>query len=1109
VLWLAALFSLPGLARADFDDHERGTFSPVFEASSDSMGAGVAFLDYDVDGWDDVAIVHGGSGVVLYRNEGPPDFTFTDVTPGSGLEGLFRNGVAVAATDVDRDGDPDVFFAERDGLHLYRNDGDGTFVEVTESALPGLPWYASTVAFADLDFDGWTDAYVAGYTLYLSWPFHDCAPSTILHNRGDGTFEDVTDAWGGRDEGCTLAVLASDYDRDGDADLFAANDFGQFSVPDSLLRNDGIGPDGEVLFEDVSESSGWSQRLYGMGIATADVNDDGWPDYFTTSIGRDVLLLGSADGTFTDDTEAWSVTSQFGTSQWRATWGTAFLDVEQDGAWDLYVASGYLAAAIEILNDGFQPNLLHGNLAAGVRSTDAERDVAPADGVAPEDAGKGVAIGDFDRDGADDILTAALGGDVHLYRNAAEPGAVVRVSLHGTVSTPEAWGTWVTLECDGVLRSRERDSGGSYGSAHGLEMRMPLAGCAAGGDLVVDWPSGATTRVAVDDATGDVSLDEPEIVRLDRTWVRADGATEAVATIAPVDDSGASIGAGHVVGATTTFGTIGPVTDAGDGTYETRLRSGAQGDALLTITVDGAALRAHPRVHFGPAAADPTTISLSPSGYVAGTTDVVVTVVPRMADGSLEGAGAVVDLALTRGSVVLDPVDEGDGTYRAVVHGDGGGPLGVEATVDGVARGSASLPEVIPVDPDRTRAWADPGYYPPLELAIERANVVVSPRTSEGDISSGFEGLDYRLYGSGGDEIPIEETVTRSTSIQLLASAQDVYDQQPVRLEIDGVPIAKPIELVTYDDPADLLDYVDPAHTRIGPFMQTAYADGQDYDWVVVSLKDDDGDIVPSTDLVSFESDLMTPVERRLGSGGREMRGRLRVGLVPGRADVDVLIDGAETGVSTWITLLGEVDHDLDRVCLQMCLDDVYSEADGDGNVRVTIVARYTSGYLVGSNLPLRLEADGADISLDYTRPSQWWGYVPVAAKAGRTTVVASMDGTDSEATAWIEFFPPLEPPGDLGLPQCVDSCDPVELEDAGPLDASPDADSGSDVDVDVDVDGDAAPDAAPDAAVHVFHVHSGGCDCDCSATGRPDPGLALFLLYPPLLRSLRSRSKR
>ncbi len=1115
----AAVFLLPLGAGAAFVDHEADVLEPVFEVAGDAMGAGVAFVDYDGDGWDDVAVVHGTTGIKIYRNEGPPDFDFTNVTPDTGLPGVVPSGVGIAAADIERDGDADLFLTGRKGIQLFRNEGDGTFVEVTENSLPGLPWYAATISFADLDGDGWTDLYVASYTLFLSWPFHDCAPSAILHNRRDGTFEAVDDAWGVLDDGCTLAVLASDYDRDGDADLLAANDFGQFLRPNTLFRNEGLQPDGSVLFDDVSAESGFDERQYGMGIATADVDEDGWPDYFTTNIGRDVLLLGAADGVFVDGSERYGVTSQFGPDNWRATWGAAFLDVENDGAWDLYVASGYLPAASEILNDPIQPNFLFHPAEDGERTTRARNDAHDAFAVGANDASKGIAVGDFDEDGDDDLLTAALGGNVHLYRNdgAADPG--VRIRLTGTVSTPEAWGSWATLSCAGTTRARELYSGGSYASAHGLEMRMPLTGCEVGGDLDVEWPSGVVTQVAVDAATEALDLVEPEWLTVSRTWAPADGAATAIVRAEPRGSDGVALGAGHAVSFEVTAGSIGAAADQGDGWYEATWTSpAAPGDGALTVAVDGSDLRAHPRIRFYKTATQPGTIHLFPSGFVADETDVTVTVVPRDAAGNPEGAGAVVDLDVVGGALVGGVLDLGDGRYEATLSGSGGAALSVEATADGTSRGTRDLPEIDLVDPARTRVWLEPGYVEVVDLPFERVSLVVSPRTSEGSISDGFVDFEYRLVTAGG-EIAVDETVARTTSMTIYLQAQTLFDDGPATLEIDGEAMPKTIEVVTYVDPSELAEFVEPSRSRIGPFHQTAYADGEDYAWLVATLRDDDGDVVPITGAVGWESDRMTQLETRSSSQGREGRVRMRTGVVAGRADVDVTIDDAIIGVQTWVDLLGPIEHDLSDVVVEMCLDDVYREADGAGTVRLVIRSRFGDGNLTGSNVPISLRVDDEVLPLDYVRPGTWYGYVPVPAIDGRATLLLEIEGTEKQATAWIEFFPVGDPPGDLGLPQCVSTDGEVVLPDGGPpqdaggdagSDASPDGgDSDTDADTDVDADADTDADTDVDAGVaHRFVPGGNGCACRTAAGPRAEGLLAVLALaaYRPARRRRTSR---
>jgi len=1102
VRFASLAIALVGLSPAAFGQGfvDHADLDPILEPAPNSMGGGVAFIDYDGDGFQDLLVAHGHHGAFLYRNGGPGDFEFSEVTLAEGLPPAMTAAVGVGSADLDRDGDPEIVVSDYGKTWMFEYTG-GRYKDVTASALPGLPWYPAMATFADVDGDGWTDVYVAGYTLYVDWPYHDCAPDMLLRNRGDGTFEDIAAASGADDTGCTLTALFSDYDRDGDPDILTANDFGTFISPNRLYRNDGLDPDGDVVFTDVTVPSNAGSRLYGMGLTTADIDGNRYPDYFGTSIGRSVLLIGQPDGWFDDVTEVYGVESALGYSDWRATWGCAFLDVENDGQMDLHVASGYLSAAFEIRSGLDQPSLLFEDLSAARRADDR----AIEWDVAPPDQNHGVAVGDFDSDGDEDILTAAIGGQVHLYRNEADAQPSVRVTLHGTVSNTDGLGAWVGIRCAGGFREKELTTGGSFGSAHASTMVIPALGCDDGGTVEVAWPSGHIDIRPIAGGGLDLDLTEADWFTATPDHLPADGVSTATIRVTPNDFRGELVGDGAAVELTTTAGTLSSVTDLGDGTYEATLTAPATlVDMALSLRVDGRPFPAHPRVRTYAAGGDRTTLYASPSFYIADETQSQITVVPRDSDGTPDGAGHTVSFDLVRATAFGGVVDHGDGRYSMRVRGDGGGPMQATARVDGTPRGETlEVPEIAQVDPDASVVRLLPGWSPSSvleedledEFADTLVSILVSPRDGMGNTSPTAHTWDYVIRAAGG-EVPFDR-IPRSGSVTLRMPARRLAEAGPVTIEADGVELSRIAELFTYDDQAELAAAVDPSQSRMGPYLESAYADGQDYTWIEVQLRDEDGDAVPITDRFSYESDLMTLLSSSTHERGEEGKARLRAGLVPGRAIVEVTFDGEPTGVTTWLDLVGAKTRDLENDRLRICLADSVHEANGIGGIGIEIVAMDDQDFLLGSNYPLVLSIDDVEAPLDYGRPGAYLADVEVPLEPAVLTIETCLAGTDRGATLTLEFHQADVEPIDPDRPYCADLergvCPPA-------LDAGPDGgDPG-----DAGREDDAGPsDGGPsDARPGDFRAGGGGCACGVT----PGANASAFAVLVALLGVRRRR---
>jgi hypothetical protein len=478
-----------------------------------STGAGCAFFDYDNDGWMDIYLVNSGKCDIftptqplrnaLYRNN--RDGTFTDVTEKAGVPGG-GYGMGVAVGDYNADGFPDLYVTQYGRSILYRNNGDGTFSDVTEHAGVAAPGWASSAVWFDYDNDGRLDLFVCRFVDFDKTKHHNCGapgipalkglneycypriysamPSWLFHNNGDGTFTDVSQKVGIADNpGKSWGVVATDINNDGWMDLFVAND----TEANFLFVNRAGKKFEEVGFTaGVGFGEGGKARS-GMGVDSADINQDGWMDLFVTNLNHEFygFYQNRHDETFDDIAAPSGIATA---SKLMSGWGLKFFDYDNDGDLDLIIANGHPDDLIEKIYDNVtyrEPLMLFHNSGTGLKNVSSEG--GPIFGR-PMSA-RGLAIGDFNNDGAVDVLISCNNSaPVLLQNNTGRENHWLGIKLVGKKSNIDAVGARVSYQAGDLKRTRLKVGGGSYVSSHDPRMVLGIGKRTKIDWLEVTWP---------------------------------------------------------------------------------------------------------------------------------------------------------------------------------------------------------------------------------------------------------------------------------------------------------------------------------------------------------------------------------------------------------------------------------------------------------------------------------------------------------------------------------------------------------------------------------------------------------------------------------------------
>lgn len=464
---------------------------------------GAAWFDYNNDGWYDLYLTGGSVADVLYRNNG--DGTFSDVTSDAGfslIADVYTDGVTTG--DFNRDGWNDVLVTtfRTAPNYLFANNGDGTFSHVENWAGAQDAANSFSATFADLNMDGWLDLYVCNWSRFMEVSINggnvsvDSEANYYYQNNGGSSFTERAQELGIDDPlGCGLGVIVTDYDNDHDPDVFVANDFGFFygNTPNRLFRNDQAG---QPMVE-VSASIGLDVGMNGMGVARTDVNADGIFDYYITNIRDDKFMIsnltGYEDGLTSAGLHNDSVWLQdLSMRHWKVGWGVGFLDVDNDMDEDLMVANGSLF--YDYPHPALDSNKLFLNDGWGDFS-----DISFVTGIADTYVSRALAYCDYDLDGDLDVfigVSDSIGGmnKSFLYRNDSPVQHWLQVKATGVQNNTNGIGAKVLVYTDGFGQMREIGGESSFNSQHWQVAHFGLLNHQEVDSLDVIWYGGAVDR---------------------------------------------------------------------------------------------------------------------------------------------------------------------------------------------------------------------------------------------------------------------------------------------------------------------------------------------------------------------------------------------------------------------------------------------------------------------------------------------------------------------------------------------------------------------------------------------------------------------------------------
>jgi len=481
---------------AQFDEVSKSQGINHFSNTALLMGGGILSFDYNNDGNEDLYLTGAGNRDVLYHNTGDG---FVDISYHSNVmsltTGIYTSGVI--SGDVNKDGCEDVFITTFDDSpnKLFLGNCEGVFNDVS------LDWNlnddiarSSGAVFIDYDNDGFLDLYVINYVKNshnlvdnngsVVGFDHECYTNFLYKNRSGLTFDKIQL---NMNDGCGLAVTGSDYDNDGNIEVFVINDFGEWVEPNKVYSFD------EEMIEDVANSVGLDIELYGMGITSGDVNGDSYLDYYVTNLGSNSLLIYNKDSlSYVDKAQEMGVDNTYAFDDVFATgWGANFLDFDNDTDLDLFVANGYVSAAAFLKNAEKDPNIFF------IYEDGLFSEATTNLGLYCDWINRSSIQTDFNNDGLIDLVVSTLDFSTNsnkhtlVYKNeSASNNSFVKVNLKGVISNPNAFGSRVEIWINGQKQIRDIISGGSHASQNSQIAHFGCGNATVLDSMKISWPSG-------------------------------------------------------------------------------------------------------------------------------------------------------------------------------------------------------------------------------------------------------------------------------------------------------------------------------------------------------------------------------------------------------------------------------------------------------------------------------------------------------------------------------------------------------------------------------------------------------------------------------------------
>lgn len=496
----------PHLVNSQFKEVAQDVGIDHYHKNNELLGGGASFFDYDNDGFIDIYLTGGLPGDRLYKNLG--NKTFSDVSEMAGLRDItIVSSSGVITGDINNDGCDDVFVSTFDRYpnQLLLNNCDGTFTEISHDA--GIIEIGSSTGatFIDINEDGFLDIYVINYVETPKFIRddegevigfdHDCYPNFLYINDGNLHFTEMASDFGVDNIGCGLAVAATDINQDGHTDLYLANDFGEWVLPNEAYLN--LTP-GTILKPRGLEYN-LDAAMYGMGLAIGDIDENFLLDYYVTNIGDNHFLSQETKFSFVEKASDYGIANGFADSMQVTSWGTFFIDFDNDADLDLFVANGSVSS-LDFLNTIEQdPDKLYMNNGDGSFTS-----LASFDSISSSQINRGAVYADYDNDGDLDIFSVSTYKSSindprsSFYENISEGGNWISLRLIGTTINKSAFGASITLYANTKTLMRELYGGGSHASQSSKELHFGLGALSMVDSLAVHWGNGSVSEIFYD-----------------------------------------------------------------------------------------------------------------------------------------------------------------------------------------------------------------------------------------------------------------------------------------------------------------------------------------------------------------------------------------------------------------------------------------------------------------------------------------------------------------------------------------------------------------------------------------------------------------------------------